>query len=167
MPWLTDNLSPWMTRILRKLTLGRLKECLQSIHPSTQPLFKASSKQSCWHAILRHLKQRGCFPFCQAYIYVLNQLLCAAPFTHVNLDSRTSFMHNDKCRIRERSWRSYINKILYPPGSRTPIRRMGLQHSPNIALMNAEEVTYDLNLYNIESVVFYDKIPGNGMESRE
>jgi hypothetical protein len=74
---------------------------------------------------------------------------------------------NDKRRIRERSWRSYINKILYPPGSRTPIRRMGLQHSPNIALMNAEEVTYDPNLYDIESVVFYDEISGNGMESRE
>jgi hypothetical protein len=44
---------------------------------------------------------------------------------------------------------------------------MGLQHSPNIALMNAEEVTYDPNLYDIESVIFYDDIPGNGMESRE
>jgi len=55
MPWLTGGLTPWMTRIPRKLTLRRLKECLQSMHPSTWPLFKHSSKQSCWHAILRHL----------------------------------------------------------------------------------------------------------------
>ena len=94
MPWLTDDLSPWMTRIPRKLTLGRLKVCLQSIHPSTRPLFKASSKQSCWQAILRHLKQRGRFLFCQEDIYVVNQLLCATLFACVNLDSRTSFMHN-------------------------------------------------------------------------
>jgi hypothetical protein len=57
MPWLTNDLSPWMTRIPHKLTIGRLKECLQSMHPSTRPLFKPSSKQSCWHAILHHLKQ--------------------------------------------------------------------------------------------------------------
>ena len=74
---------------------------------------------------------------------------------------------NDKCRMRERSWQSYINKILYLPGSCTPIHRIGLQHSHNIVLMNAEEVTYDPNLYDIESVVFYDEIPGNGMESCE
>jgi len=61
MPWLTGELTPWMTRIPRKLTLRRLKECLQSMHPSTRPLFKHSSKQSCWHAILRHLKQQGRF----------------------------------------------------------------------------------------------------------
>jgi hypothetical protein len=30
MPWLTGDLTPWMTRIPRRLTLGRLKECLQS-----------------------------------------------------------------------------------------------------------------------------------------
>ena len=64
------------------------------MHLSTQPLFKASSKQSCWHAILRHLKQRGHFLFCQEDIYVVNQLLCAAPFARVNQDSHTSFVHN-------------------------------------------------------------------------
>jgi len=94
MPWITNNLSPWMNRILRKLTIGRLKECLQSMHPSTWPLFKPSSKQSCWHAILCHLKQWGRFLFCQEDIYVINQLLCAAPFACVNQKSRTSFVHD-------------------------------------------------------------------------
>ena len=93
MPWLTNDLSPWLTRIPRKITIGRMKECLQSMHPSTRPLFKASSKQSCWQAILRHLKQWGRFLFCQENIYVVNQLLCAAPFASVSLDSRTSFVH--------------------------------------------------------------------------
>ena len=40
MPWLTNNLSPWMTRIPCKLTIRRLKECLQSMHLSTWSLFK-------------------------------------------------------------------------------------------------------------------------------
>jgi hypothetical protein len=64
------------------------------MYPSTRPLFKLLSKQSCWHVILRHLKQWGCFLFCQEDNYVVNQLLCAAPFTRVNQDSRTSFVHN-------------------------------------------------------------------------
>ena len=72
---------------------------------------------------------------------------------------------NNKHHIRECSWRNYINKTLYPPGSHTPICRMRLWYSPNIVLMNAEEVTYDPKLYDIESVVFYNNIPGNGMES--
>ena len=75
---------------------------------------------------------------------------------------------NEPRHRRERSWRSYINKILYPPGSRTPIRRMGLQQSPNIALMYMEEeLTYDPRIYNIESVVFLDEVQGKGPESRE
>jgi len=59
MPWLTSDLTPWMTRLPRKLLIGKLKSCLQSMHPSTRPMFRTFSKQSCWHAILRHLKQRG------------------------------------------------------------------------------------------------------------
>jgi hypothetical protein len=70
-------------------------------------------------------------------------------------------------RVRERGWRSYISKILYPPGSRTPIQRMGLQQSPNITLLSPEEeVTYDPHIYDIESVIFLDEVQGNGMESR-
>ena len=65
MPWLTEDLSLWMTRVPRKLLLSRLKSCLQSMHPSSRPMFKCSSKQSCWHAILHHLRQRGHFLLCQ------------------------------------------------------------------------------------------------------
>jgi hypothetical protein len=54
------------------------------------------------------------------------------------------------------------------PQAGTPVWQMGLQQSPNIALMHAEEeVTYDPHLYNIEAVVFLDKVQGNGTESRE
>jgi len=75
---------------------------------------------------------------------------------------------SDSRRRRERSWCSYINKILYPPGSRTPIQQMGLQQTPNIALLQTEEeLTYDPRLYDIESVIFLDEVQGNGMESRE
>jgi len=35
MPWLMSDLSPWMTRVPCKLSIGRLKECLQLMHPST------------------------------------------------------------------------------------------------------------------------------------
>jgi len=77
MPWLTADLSPWMNRLPRKLLLGRLKSCLQSMHPSTRPMFKSSSKQSCWHALLRHLKQRGRFLFCQTDEYLIEQALSA------------------------------------------------------------------------------------------
>jgi hypothetical protein len=58
-PWLTDDLSPWMRRVPRKLSIDTMKMCLQSMHPSTRPIFKYRLKQSCWHAILRHMKERG------------------------------------------------------------------------------------------------------------
>jgi len=45
MPWLTSDLTPWMNRLPRKILIGRLKSCLQSMHPSTRPMFKPSSKQ--------------------------------------------------------------------------------------------------------------------------
>ena len=35
MPWLTEDLSPWMTRVPRKLLLSRLKLCLQLMHLSS------------------------------------------------------------------------------------------------------------------------------------
>jgi hypothetical protein len=75
---------------------------------------------------------------------------------------------NDPRRQCERSWRSYINKILHPAGSRTPIRRMGLTQSPSISLIYAgDEVTYDPCIYDIKTVVFWDEGQGNGGEPRE
>jgi hypothetical protein len=94
MPWVTEDLSLWMARIPRKLTIGRLKACLQSMLPSTRPLFKSSSKQSCWHVILHHLKQRARFLFSQEDIYVINQLLSSSPLVHVNEDSHMSFVRD-------------------------------------------------------------------------
>jgi hypothetical protein len=75
MPWLTDDLSPWMNRIPQKLPINMLKVCHRSMHPSIQPLFKSISKQSCWHGILHHLKQRGQFLFHQDDKFVLEQLI--------------------------------------------------------------------------------------------
>jgi len=74
MPWLAAEVSPWMSRLPCKLLIGRLKSCLQSMHPSLRPLYKNNSKQLCWNTILRHLKQRGCF-LCQDDKYLLEQLL--------------------------------------------------------------------------------------------
>src|ERR1700691_286947 len=92
MPWLTADLSPWMTRLPRKLLISRLKSCLPSIHPSTRPMFKSSSKQSCWHALLRHLKQRGRFLLCQDDDYLVGQFLCAYPSRLITDISRTSIV---------------------------------------------------------------------------
>ena len=79
MQWLMNNLSLWMTR--------RLKECLQSMHPLTWPLFKSSLKQLCWHTIICYFKQRGCFLFCQSDAYLIGQLLCADPSAPTNQNS--------------------------------------------------------------------------------
>ena len=92
MPWLAAELSPWMSRLPRKLLIGRLKSCLQSMHPSMRPLHKNNSKQSCWNAILRHLKQRGCFLLCQDDEYLLEQLLSTHPSLSVTEFSRTSIV---------------------------------------------------------------------------
>ena len=64
------------------------------MHPSTQPMFKTSSKQSCWHAILRHLKQRGRFLLCQEDDYLIEQVLSACPHCSIAELSRTSIIHD-------------------------------------------------------------------------
>jgi hypothetical protein len=93
MPWLTSDLTPWMTRLPRKMPIGRLKSCLQSMHPSTQAMFKPSSKQSCWNAILRHLKQRGRFLLSQDDDYLIEQFLSTRPSTSMTeKKTRTSPM---------------------------------------------------------------------------
>ena len=82
MPWLADDLLLWMNRVPRKLPINVLKTCLCSMHLSMQPIFKAISKQSCWHAILRHLKQRGRFLFHQDDMFLLSQLICVRPHVY-------------------------------------------------------------------------------------
>jgi hypothetical protein len=93
MPWLTGELMPWMNRLPRKLLIGRLKMCLQSIHPSMRPLYKAVLKLSYWNAILQHLKQRGCFLLCHDYAYLIEQLLCFHPSHFLTEISRTSIIY--------------------------------------------------------------------------
>jgi len=51
MPWLTAELSPWMSRLPCKLLIGRLKLCLQSMQPSMRPLSKNNSVGTQLHAI--------------------------------------------------------------------------------------------------------------------
>src|SRR5882762_8788051 len=92
MPWLTDDLSPWMNRVPRKLPIDTLKACLRSMHPSTRPIFKATAKQSCLHAILRHLKQRGHFLLHQDEIFLLGQLICVHPSPKIDAHTRTSII---------------------------------------------------------------------------
>jgi len=92
LPWLVAELAPWMTRLPRKLLISRLKFCLQSIHPSTRPLYKSNSKQLCWNAILRHLKQRGCFLLCRGDEYLFEQFLSTHPSCSVTDFSRTSII---------------------------------------------------------------------------
>jgi hypothetical protein len=75
---------------------------------------------------------------------------------------------NTPRRLRERAWRSYINKILHSAGSRTPIHHMGLVQSPGISLLYAgEDVMYDPCIYDIDSIMFVDEGQGNGGEPRE
>jgi hypothetical protein len=93
MPWLMAELTQWMNRLPHKLLISRLKMCLQSIHPSTRPLYKSVLKQSCWNAILWHLKQRGCFLLCQDYAYLIEQLLCLHPSRLLMEISHTSIIY--------------------------------------------------------------------------
>jgi len=77
----------------------------------------------------------------------------------------------ERINARERGWRNYITKILFPIGNRgTPSRRTQMQQSPMIAQMNVgdgEVLEYDPYLYPIEAVTFHDMEQGNGQESRE
>jgi hypothetical protein len=77
----------------------------------------------------------------------------------------------ERINARERGWRNYITKILFPIGNRgTPSRRMQMQQSPMIAQMNigdGEVLEYDPYLYPIDAVTFHDMEQGNGQESRE
>jgi hypothetical protein len=69
---------------------------------------------------------------------------------------------------RERGWRSYITKLLFPIGNRgTPTR---CQQIPMVAQINVGEnevIEYDPYLYPIDTVTFHDIGQGNGPESRE
>lgn len=73
---------------------------------------------------------------------------------------------------REVSWRSYINKILYPIGQRgnTP-RNSQYRDNAMIAPVYAAEgdlVDYDPYLYPIDNMNFHEEFQqGNGQESRE
>ena len=79
---------------------------------------------------------------------------------------------NERINARERGWRSYITKILFPIGNRgTPTRRT-IQpfQNPIIAQINAcdnEVLEFDPYLYPIDGVTFHDMEQGNGQESRE
>ena len=97
MPWLTDDLSPWMNRVPRKLPMHMLKACLHSMHPSMRPIFKATAKQSCWHAILHHLRQRGRFLLHQNDMFLLGQLICVRPSSEIDVYTHTSIIHKILC----------------------------------------------------------------------
>lgn len=65
--------------------------------------------------------------------------------------------------MREKGWRSYINKVLHSPNDRTPTR----PRTAGIAIIEAEETEfYDPGLYNPEVIAYYEAIQGNGVESR-
>lgn len=75
---------------------------------------------------------------------------------------------------RERSWRIYITKILFPVGNRATVQRQSpASSSPyaNIAQMNAYDtespVYYDPYIYPIDNVQFHEESQGNGQESCE
>ena len=55
-------------------------------------MFKSSSKQLCWHAILHLLRQRGHFLLCQEDDYLIRQILCAYSFCPVTEFSRASIV---------------------------------------------------------------------------
>jgi hypothetical protein len=79
----------------------------------------------------------------------------------------------ERINPRERQWRTYVTKILFPIGSRgTPIRRTQSQpqQNPMVAQINTNDNElweYDPYLYPIETVSFHDVEQGNGTESRE
>jgi len=76
---------------------------------------------------------------------------------------------DERINPRERAWRNYITKILFPIGNRsTPTLRR--QQIPMIAQINVgenEAIEYDPYLYPIDNVTFHGEEQGNGQESRE
>ena len=67
--------------------------------------------------------------------------------------------------MREKGWRSYINKILHPIGDRTPSRPRTA--GPGIAIIEATDAEfYNPNIYSPEVVSYYESLQGNGVESR-
>jgi hypothetical protein len=76
---------------------------------------------------------------------------------------------DERINPRERAWRNYITKILFPIGNRsTPALRH--QQNPMVAQIHVgdnEVIEYDPYLYPIETVTFHDAEQGNGPESCE
>ena len=76
---------------------------------------------------------------------------------------------DERINSRERAWRNYITKILFPIGNRsTPALRR--QQNPMLAKIHVGDnkvIEYDPYLYPIKTVTFHDAEQGNSPESRE
>ena len=87
-PWLKHDIVIHMNRIPLKLPLTVIKTCLKGMHLSTQPIFKSSSKVSCWHAIVHHLWQRVLFLASLNDTDFFVQFFASKPFVQITDFSR-------------------------------------------------------------------------------
>jgi hypothetical protein len=83
LPWLACNISTNTTHVPHNLSLKNLTECMQGLHASLRPLYKASSKQSCWNAIIHHVWQQSWFLLSLGSQAFFEQFLSCKLFTDV------------------------------------------------------------------------------------